>query len=80
MESSLSVLSILPSISSNSFSAAAWGFFVISMVLFGGASFVLLYHWRTYGISSKQIITAEVVYLTASIVLICFSLISLHYL
>lgn len=75
----MSVLSILPSLFSGGFFPIASVLFVIAMVLFGGASFVLLYHWRTYGISNRQVIFAEATYLTVSVILIIFSLISLNY-
>lgn len=60
-----------------SLSSIMWAIFVVTMMFFVGASAILIYHWRTYGLTSKQVISAEVVYLSVSVILIAFAVISL---
>lgn len=71
------ILNTAGSVKIPSFSVIGWVLFLISFLLFVVVSGVLLYHWRTYGMSNKQVVFARTLYLVVSACIVCVAFVSL---
>lgn len=56
-----------------------WAIFTVVFIVYVITTLVLLFHWRQYGMGTKRIVAAKIIYFFVSIIIIAVALFSLFF-